>query len=203
MEQALTGGAPIAATARTRQAAAAGAVVVPLFASAMFLSGFLLFMVEPMAARMVLPILGGVPMVWNGCVVFFQIVMLAGYAYAFGASRWLPLRRHVLLHAAILLTPAAVLPFAIGSGITSPPEGNPLGWLLLLLSATIGLPFFVLSTSASVFQHWLSRTDHPAARDPYFLYAASNLGCLLALASYPIAVEPSFTLGEQTRLWTI
>src|SRR5687768_7366549 len=156
MEQALTRGAPVAATPATRHAAAAGALVVPVFAAAMFLSGFLLFMVEPMAARMVLPILGGVPMVWNGCVVFFQIVMLAGYGYAFGASRWLPLRRHVLLHAALLLAPAAVLPFAIGTG-TTPPEGNPLGWLLLLLSATIGVPFFVLSTSASVFQHWLSR----------------------------------------------
>lgn len=202
LEQALTGGAQVAAPPRTRQAAAAGALVVPVFASAMFLSGFLLFMVEPMAARMVLPILGGVPMVWNGCVVFFQIVMLAGYGYAFGAARWLPLRRHVLLHAAILLTPAAVLPFAIGSAASSPPEGNPLGWLLLLLSATIGLPFFVLSTSASVFQHWLSRTDHRAARDPYFLYSASNLGCLLALASYPTVVEPLLTLRDQARLWT-
>jgi hypothetical protein len=202
MEQALSRGTQVAATPHARHAAVAGALVVPVFAAAMFLSGFLLFMVEPMAARMVLPILGGVPMVWNGCVVFFQIVMLAGYGYAFGASRWLPLRRHVLLHAAILLTPAAVLPFAIGSGTASPPEGNPLGWLLLLLTATIGLPFFVLSTSASVFQHWLSRTDHPSARDPYFLYSASNLGCLFALASYPTIVEPLLTLRDQARVWT-
>ena len=201
LEQAVTGRAPAAAAPRARGAAAAGALVVPVFAAAMFLSGFLLFMVEPMAARMVLPILGGVPMVWNGCVVFFQIVMLAGYGYAFGAARRLPLRRHVPLHAALLMTPAAVLPFAIGTGASAPPEGNPLGWLLLLLSATIGLPFFVLSTSASVFQHWLSRTDHPSAADPYFLYSASNLGCLLALASYPTIVEPLLTLHDQARLW--
>ena len=201
MEQALTSDTQVVAAPHSRPAAAAGVLVVPAFASAMFLSGFLLFMVEPMAARMVLPILGGVPMVWNGCVVFFQIVMLAGYGYAFGASRWLPLRRHVLVHSLILLAPAAVLPFAIGSGTVSPPEGNPLGWLLLLLAATIGLPFFVLSTSASVFQHWLSRTDHPSARDPYFLYSASNLGCLLALASYPTVVEPLLTLRDQSRLW--
>jgi hypothetical protein len=201
MEQALSGGAQVATAPQARRATAAGALVVPVFAAAMFLSGFLLFMVEPMAARMVLPILGGVPMVWNGCVVFFQIVMLAGYGYAFGASRWLPLRRHVVLHAALLITPAAVLPFAIGSGTSAPPEGNPLGWLLLLLAATIGLPFFVLSTSASVFQHWLSRTDHPSARDPYFLYSASNLGCLLALASYPTIVEPLLTLHDQSRFW--
>ena len=202
MEQALTGDAQVVAAPHSRSVAA-GTLVVPAFAGAMFLSGFLLFMVEPMAARMVLPILGGVPMVWNGCVVFFQIVMLAGYGYAFGASRWLPLRRHVLVHSAILLAPAAVLPFAIGSGTMAPPEGNPLGWLLLLLAGTIGLPFFVLSTSASVFQHWLSRTDHPSARDPYFLYSASNLGCLLALASYPTVVEPWLTLRDQSRVWAV
>src|SRR4051812_48506406 len=197
------------AAVRTTAAVAEGYVtahssfVVPLFATTMFLSGFLLFLVEPMVARMVLPILGGVPMVWNGCVVFFQIVMLAGYGYAFGASRWLGLRQHVILHLAVLAAPAAVLPFMIQSGSATPPDGNPLGWLLLLLAGTIGLPFFVLSTSASVFQHWLSRTDHPAGRDPYFLYSASNLGCVLALASYPVLVEPVFTLREQTRLWTI
>jgi hypothetical protein len=201
LEEALSGRAPAAAAPQAREAAAAGTLVVPVFAAAMFLSGFLLFMVEPMAARMVLPILGGVPMVWNGCVVFFQIVMLAGYGYAFGAARWVPLRRHVVLHAALLIAPALVLPFAIGSNASAPPEGNPLGWLLLLLTATIGLPFFVLSTSASVFQHWLSRTDHPSARDPYFLYSASNLGCLLALASYPTIVEPILTLRDQSRFW--
>ena len=203
LERALTGGSETAARARSRSVAAHSSLVVPLFASTMFFSGFLLFLVEPMVAKMVLPILGGVPMVWNGCVVFFQIVMLAGYGYAFGASRWLHLRRHVVLHAAVLVAPAAVLPFMIQAGSVTPPDGNPLGWLLLLLAGTIGLPFFVLSTSASVLQHWLSRTDHPSARDPYFLYSASNLGCLLALASYPTVVEPVFTLREQTRLWTI
>src|SRR6059058_5614161 len=118
-------------------------------------------------------------MVWNGCVVFFQIVMLAGYGYAFAASRWLPLRRHVLLHAALLAMPALVLPVLITPGSVTPPAGNPLGWLLLVPAGTVGLPFFVLSTTASVLQHWLSRTNHPSGRDPYFLYAASNAGCLL------------------------
>ena len=103
----------------------------------------------------------------------------------------------------VLAAPALVLPFMIQSGSAAPPEGNPLAWLLVLLAGSIGIPFFVLSTSASVFQHWLSRTDHPSARDPYFLYSASNLGCLLALAAYPTIVEPMFTLREQSRLWTI
>jgi hypothetical protein len=203
LDRAVAGATQTATGARTERVETHSSLIVPLFASTMFLSGFLLFLVEPMAAKMVLPILGGVPMVWNACVVFFQIAMLAGYGYAFGASRWLRLRHHVVLHAAVLALPAAVLPFMIQAGTVRPPDGNPLGWLLLLLAGSIGLPFFVLSTSASVFQHWLSRTDHPSARDPYFLYSASNLGCLLALASYPIVVEPVFTLREQTRLWTI
>ena len=202
LEHASTDGTP-AAMVQPQSAVAHSSLIVPLFASTMFLSGFLLFLVEPMAARMVLPVLGGVPMVWNGCVVFFQIVMLAGYGYALAASRRLQLRHHVLLHAAVLAAPAAVLPFMIQAGSAAPPEGNPLGWLLLLLTRSIGLPFFVLSTSASVFQHWLSRTDHPSARDPYFLYSSSNFGCLLALASYPIVVERLLTLREQTRFWTI
>jgi hypothetical protein len=198
-----SGGATPSAIMRSQSAVAPSSLIVPLFASTMFLSGFLLFLVEPMAARMVLPVLGGVPMVWNACVVFFQIVMLAGYGYALGASRRLQLRHHVILHAALLAAPAAVLPFMIQAGSATPPEGNPLAWLLLLLTRSIGLPFFVLSTSASVFQHWLSRTDHPSARDPYFLYSSSNFGCLLALASYPTIVEPLFTLREQTRFWSI
>ncbi len=200
LEHTLTaaGGAAVREPARS---VAQSSAIVPLFAATMFLSGFLLFLVEPMAAKMVLPILGGVPMVWNGCVVFFQIAMLAGYGYAFGASRWLGVRHHVLVHVAVLAAPAAVLPFVIQAGTSRPPDGNPLGWLLLTLAGTIGVPFFVLSTSASVFQHWLSRTDHAAARDPYFLYSASNLGCLLALGSYPTIIEPLFTLREQSRLW--
>jgi hypothetical protein len=196
-------GRPAAAPARSvARLDAADAIGVPLFGSAMFLSGFLLFLVEPMIARMVLPILGGVPMVWNGCVVFFQIAMLAGYGYAFAASRRLPLRLHLPIHAALLATPAFVLPVLIRAGAVAPPSGQPLAWLLVLLSRTIGLPFFVLSTTASVLQHWLSRTDHPSGRDPYFLYAASNAGCLLALAAYPTLVEPHLTLGNQAGLWT-
>src|SRR5262249_60515983 len=166
------------------------------------LAAFWLVVAEPMVARVVLPILGGVPMVWNGCVVFFQIAMLAGYGYAFATSRWLLVRPHVALHALLLASPALVLPVLIRPGTVTPPSGNPLAWLLLLLAGTIGLPFSVLSTTASVLQRWLSRTDHPAGRDPYFLYAASNAGCLLALASYPAVVEPTLALGDQARVWT-
>jgi len=186
-----------------RTGAARSALVVPLFAAALFLGAFLLFMVEPMVARMVLPILGGAPMVWNACVVFFQTMLLAGYGYAYGASKWMDVRRHAVVHAVLLLLPFAFLPLMIERGTATPPEGNPVLWLLLLLTASVGLPFFVLSTTASVLQHWFSRTNHPAARDPYFLYASSNLGSLLALAAYPTLVEPLLPVRDQSRLWSI
>jgi len=183
------------------RAAAPAAGLVPLFASTLFLSAFLLFLVQPMVAKMVLPILGGAPMVWNACVMFFQLLLLAGYGYAHGASRLRSVRSHFILHLGLLLIPFAVLPVLIDRQSAAPPGGNPIGWLLVLLCGTIGLPFFVLSTSASTLQHWFSRTSHPAAGDPYFLYVSSNLGSLLALAVYPIFVEPLLPVGEQSRLW--
>ena len=177
--------------------------ILPLFALTLFLGSFLLFVVEPMVARMVLPVLGGVPMVWNTCVVFFQMMLLVGYGYAYGASKWVDLRRHTVAHSLILLLPFAVLPLAIQPGAGPSPDSNPIPWLLLVLATTVGLPFVVVSTSASVLQHWFSRTGHPAARDPYFLYASSNLGSLLALVAYPAIVEPTLTLGDQGRFWAV
>lgn len=183
-----------------QSADSAGLVV--LYTTTLFLSAFLLFLVQPMVAKMVLPILGGAAMVWNACMVFFQFVLLAGYGYAYGASRLRNHKSRLLLHAVLLVIPLVVLPVVIDRNAVTPPEGNPIGWLLVLLASTIGLPFFVLSTSASVLQHWFSRTSHSSARDPYFLYAASNLGSLIALASYPIVFEPLLTVGAQSRLWT-
>lgn len=175
--------------------------LVALFAATLFLSAFLLFLVQPMVAKMVLPILGGAPMVWNACVLFFQLLLLAGYGYAHGASRLRSVHARLILHIGLLLVPFAVLPVLIDGQSAAPPDGNPVGWLLVLLGGTIGLPFFVLSTSASTLQHWFSRTSHPAAGDPYFLYVSSNLGSLLALAVYPMLVEPLLPVGEQSRLW--
>jgi hypothetical protein len=182
---------------------AASHAVLALFATTLFLSSFLLFAVEPMVAKMLLPMLGGVPMVWNTCVVFFQIVLVAGYAYAYVSSSRIQLRRSIVMHLLMLAVPFAALPLAIQPGWTPPSDGNPIPWLLSVLAATVGLPFFALSTNASVLQHWLSRDDHASSRDPYFLYAASNLGSLLALVAYPAIIEPTLTLGEQSRVWTI
>ncbi len=162
-----------------------------------------MFLVEPMVAKMVLPQLGGAPMVWNTCVVFFQVMLLAGYACAHGATAWLDVRRLTLGYGLLLLVPLVVLPFAIGGHGSAPPsEGSPVAWLLLALLTTIGLPFFVLATSASTFQTLFATTDHPAAGDPYFLYVASNLGSLLALLAYPGIVETTLRLSHQSLIWT-
>jgi len=176
-------------------------MLVPLFTLTLFVSAFLLFLVQPMVAKMVLPLLGGSPMVWNTCMVFFQIALLAGYTYAHGATKWLGGRRQVALHVVLALVPFAVLPFFVDRNLQTP-AGMPIVWLLFLLAGLIGLPFVVLATSASVLQYWFSRTDHPLARDPYFLYVASNIGSFMALTAYPALVEPTLSLQRQSRFWT-
>lgn len=172
-----------------------------LFAATLFASAFLMFLIEPMIARVLLPSLGGAPAVWNTCLVFFQAMLLAGYAYAHGATYYLGIRRHIVVHSLLLALPLAVLPIAVKQ---VPPEGlqNPTLWLLGTLLLSIGLPFFVLSTSAAVLQKWFSATDHGSAGDPYFLYAASNLGSFIALMAYPLVVEPTLRLQDQATLWT-
>jgi hypothetical protein len=175
--------------------------LVALFSTTLFVSAFLMFLVQPMIARMVLPLLGGAPAVWNTCLVFFQALLLCGYGYAHGATAWLDARRHTIVHAVVLLMPLLVLPIGLKQA-TPPPTQNPIGWLLLVLLMSIGLPFFVLSTSAAVLQKWYTSTDGEGADDPYFLYAASNLGSFIALIAYPLVVEPTLRLQQQTQLWT-
>ncbi|MEP6918682.1 MAG: spermidine synthase, partial [Acidobacteriota bacterium] len=175
--------------------------LVRLFAATLFVSAFLMFLIEPMIARILLPSLGGAPAVWNTCLVFFQAMLLVGYGYAHGATQYLGIRRHIVLHSVLLLLPLIVLPIAVRQ---SPPQGldSPTFWLLATLLGSIGLPFFVLSTSAAVMQKWFSATNDGAAADPYFLYAASNLGSFIALMAYPLVVEPNLRLQDQATLWT-
>jgi len=174
-----------------------------LFAATLFASALLLFWVQPMIARMLLPLLGGAPSVWNTCMVFFQAMLLAGYAYAHFVTGKLPPRAQVAVHLSLILMTIAVLPFAVAEGTTPPVDNpNPVFWLLARLFVIVGLPFFVVSTSAPLLQKWFSKTGHASAHDPYFLYAASNLGSLIALLSYPVVLEPTLRLGQQTRLWT-
>ena len=142
-------------------------------------------------------------MVWNTCVLFFQILLLGGYAYAHGVTTWLGPRRSSAAYGILLLLPFLTLPFAIGPDAQPPADGNPIGWLLLVLAKSIGLPFFALAATAPILQRWFADTDHPSAKDPYFLYAASNLGSLLALVMYPVLIEPALRLRTQNQLWAI
>jgi hypothetical protein len=173
-----------------------------LYTLTVFLGAALLFLVQPMVARMVLPSLGGAPAVWNTTQVFFQAALLLGYAYAHLSIRRLTARSQVALHAALLLAPVVVLPLAMPSGWTPPTAASPVSWLLALLTVAVGLPFFVLAASGPLLQHWFAGSGHRAARDPYFLFAASNLGSMLGLLGYPALVEPTLGLGHQSRYWT-
>jgi hypothetical protein len=172
-------------------------LALPFFAVTLFVSAFLLFLVQPMMGKMILPDLGGTPQVWNTCMVFFQMALLAGYAYTHVVSSRLKLRAQLLVHGVLLLVPFLILlpggPFNI-SWFQPPEGGNPIPATLWLLTAVVGLPFFVVSTSAPLLQRWFANTGHPAAKDPYFLYGASNLGSMLALLAYPVLVEPTLRL---------
>jgi SAM-dependent methyltransferase len=172
-----------------------------IFALAMFLGATLLFMVEPMFGKMALPLLGGSPAVWNTCLVFYQGALLAGYLYAHLAPKWLGVRRQAAFHLGLLLLILFTLPIGIFHGWTPPPTANPVAWLLLLLMLSVGLPFFVVSTTAPLLQKWFAHTGHTSAHDPYFLYGASNLGSLLALVAYPVLIEPYLRLHHQAWAW--
>jgi hypothetical protein len=172
------------------------------FACTLFVSATLLFLVQPMIGKMILPSLGGTPAVWNTCMVFFQGVLLVGYAYTHTLSGSRSRRRQVLVQFAILVFPFVVLPFSLGNW-APPADHNPVQSVLWLLLGMVGLPFFVVATSAPLLQRWFATTGHAAAKDPYFLYGASNLGSMLALLLYPVLIEPHFDLDTQALLWTI
>lgn len=153
----------------------------------LFVSAALLFWIEPMFAKMILPMLGGMPAVWNTCMAFYQTVLLLGYIYAHAATKWLGLRWQVICHLGLLFLVFSTLPVSIIDGWTPPVTSNPIPWVFMLLLVSVGLPFFVVSTTAPLLQKWFSTTDHPTAKDPYFLYGTSNLGSLVALLGYPLS----------------
>lgn len=170
------------------------------YTAASFLASFLVFLVQPLIARMVLPRLGGSPMVWNTSLVFFQSGLLLGYGYTHLSSRTLSLRRQSLLHIGVLAAPLAVIPIAV-PGWNPPSSGSPAVWLLSLLAVSVGLPYVVVTTSSPLMQKWFSASGHPRSHDPYFLYAAGNVGSLSALLGYPFLIEPRLALSDQSKLW--
>jgi hypothetical protein len=154
-----------------------------------------------MFAKMVLPLLGGTPATWITCLLFFQSALLAGYAYAHWTSAWFGHRQRVL-HLLLVLLAVGVLPVAVRQGWTPEAAESPVLWLIGLLVVSVGLPFFVVSSTAPLLQRWFAASHHPFAGDPYFLYRASNAGSILALLAYPALVEPRLRLADQGRWWT-
>lgn len=172
-----------------------------IFALAIFLSAALLFVVQPMSGKVLLPLLGGSPAVWNTCMVFFQAVLLLGYLYAHLVTKHLPRKVQVLVHIVVLAVAGATLPMPVAIG--EPDAATPILWVLSTLALTVGLPFFVISTSGPLLQRWFSTTPHPDAADPYFLYAASNAGSVVGLFAYPLLLEPLLSRLELSRAWTV
>jgi hypothetical protein len=160
-----------------------------------------MFWIEPMFAKMILPMLGGTPSVWNTCIAFYQVALLAGYVYAHLITKCLEIRHQAIFHLGLLLLVFVALPIAI-VGLSPPVTANPIPWLFLLLLGSVGLPFFVISATAPILQKWFTSTGHPSAKDPYFLYSASNLGSMVALLSYPFLLEPLFPLTAQSKAWS-
>ncbi len=176
-----------------------------LFSVSLFVSAALLFSVQPMIGKMILPKLGGTPAVWNTCMVFFQAALLLGYAYAHFLTRWLDTKRQALIHSGLILLPLTVLPIRLSDKAVAsiPVDNNPVHWLIGTLIIVSGLPFIIVSTTAPLLQKWFSSTRHRHAHDPYFLYSASNMGSMLGLLSYPAIIEPRLSLIQQSRVWAI
>lgn len=195
MNSSLPAAADPASTSRNR-------LLLVVYTAAIFTSALLLFSVQPLFTKMVLPRLGGSPAVWSVAMVFFQSLLLGGYAYAHYLmqlrSRIWPVAIHLALLALALLT----LPLSIAAGWGEPPSSGYAFWLLGLFAVSIGLPFFALAANNPLLQAWFVRTGHPQGHDPYFLYASSNIGSFLALLSYPVLLEPMFSLHTQNMIWT-
>jgi hypothetical protein len=194
-------GPPIAFREQERHSSASVSVIWCVFATTLFMSAALLFFLEPMFAKMVLPYLGGSPAVWNTCVVFFQATMLVGSVYAHVLNRSLRLEAQVALHVLVLAAVSLTLPVVIPPNWAPPVDHTPVPALLGLLLVTVGPPFFVVSATAPLVQQWFSQTDHHAAADPYVLYSASNLGSVTALLAYPLVVERLWRISMQGAMW--
>ncbi len=176
--------------------------LILLFAGTLFVSASLMFVLQPLFGKLMLPLLGGSPAVWNTCMVFYQMLVFLGYLYAHYLSTRLTQTRQIQVHAAVVLLSLIALPVALPESMVPPTDSNPTLWLVWTLFISIGLPFFVISTTSPLIQKWFSQVGHHTSHDPYFLYAASNIGSLLALLSYPFIIEPNIGLNIQKSTWT-
>jgi hypothetical protein len=195
-------GSPDPSVVAGQPSASRNRLVLIVYTSAIFVSALLLFSVQPLFTKMVLPRLGGSPAVWSVAMVFFQSLLLAGYGYAHYLTQIRNRMMAVAIHLVLLVIALLTLPLSIASGWGEPPGSGYAFWLLGLFAVSIGLPFFALAANNPLLQAWFVRTGHPSGPDPYFLYASSNIGSFLALLSYPVLLEPMFTLRTQNLIWT-
>ncbi|MCP4174058.1 MAG: hypothetical protein GY758_25175, partial [Fuerstiella sp.] len=172
-----------------------------LFAAAIFISAFLLFQVQPLISKAILPWFGGAPGVWTTCLLFFQSVLFGGYAYAHLVARWMPVRGQVILHGLLISVAAILLGILPDPSWKPEPHDDPTLRILALLAATVGLPYFLLSATGPLLQRWFS-VAYPG-KSPYRLYAVSNAGSLIALLSYPFVFEPALNMNSQARFWSV
>ncbi len=177
--------------------------LIILFAGTLFTSASLMFVLQPLFGKILLPLLGGSPAVWNTCMVFYQSILFLGYLYAHTISTRFSQHRQIQIHAAVILVSFLALPLALPENTVPPTESDPTFWLLWTLFLAIGLPYFVVSTTAPLVQKWFANIGHHTSHDPYYLYAASNTGSLIALLSYPFLLEPTIGLANQKNYWSI
>src|SRR5215510_13598623 len=175
--------------------------IVVLFGPTLFLSAFLLFWFEPMVGKMMLPFLGGAASVWITCLLFFQLMLLTGYAYAHLLERYGTVRNQIVIHSMMLLVVFLFLPVRFSARPDEGASAHAAAWLLWQLIKTVGIPFAVVSTTAPLLQNWVSKTrsQSESVKDPYFLYAISNAGSLIGLVIYPLLIEPR--IGVRTQSW--
>src|ERR1041384_7221270 len=174
-------------------------LIICCFAPTLFLSAFLLFCFEPMVGKMILPFLGGAASVWITCLLFFQLMLLTGYAYAHALERYATVRNQIVVHSMMMLLVFLFLPVRFAVRPDASASAHASAWLLWQLVKTVGIPFSVVSTTAPLLQNWLSKIRAASIRDPYFLYAISNAGSLIGLVAYPLFIEPH--IGVRTQGW--
>lgn len=177
--------------------------LIVLFAGTLFVSATLMFILQPLFGKLLLPLLGGSPAVWNTCMVFYQTLLFLGYLYAHYVSVTFSPHRQIQIHATVVAISLIALPVALPESTIPPTDSNPTLWLMWTLFLAIGLPFFVVSTTSPLLQKWFSKVGHHTSEDPYYLYGASNAGSMLALLSYPFLVEPNIGLLEQKSFWSV
>lgn len=176
-------------------------MLIAIYTASLVVSAFLLFWIQPLVGKVLLPWLGGSAAVWNTCMMFFQGTLLLGYIYAYCVNELFTPRRQIIVHCALFTLGLLFLPL---QGTPSTPDvAAPISWLLQNLILTVGLPLFMITTQAPLLQRWFGYSDHPHAQDPYFLYSGSNIGSFIALLGFPFILEPFIGLKSQLSLWSI